>query len=128
MGYVCILMADSRCMAETNTTLQSNYPPTKNQLKKDISIHKKILKKLQNLSNMVPPIFFLPLQIKQAKRSVLACAPTPQSYKGGVQMRLRRPVTGLPFLVFSPPFPGSWTNSYLLQPDFSPISSTHRGS
>ena len=34
--HVCILMADSRfCVAETNTTLESNYPPVKNELKKN---------------------------------------------------------------------------------------------
>ena len=32
---MCILMADARCcMAETNTTLYSNYPSIKNKLKK----------------------------------------------------------------------------------------------
>ena len=34
-GDTCILMADSCCyMAETNTTLESNYLPIKNKLKK----------------------------------------------------------------------------------------------
>ena len=34
-GHIYILMADSRCcMAETNTTLQNNYSPIKNKLKK----------------------------------------------------------------------------------------------
>ena len=28
--YIYILTADSHCMAETNTTLLSNYPPIKN--------------------------------------------------------------------------------------------------
>lgn len=29
---MCVLMADSHCrIVETNTTLQSNYPPIKNQ-------------------------------------------------------------------------------------------------
>ena len=38
-GVLCILMADSCCcVAETNTTLQSNYPPTTNKLKKLIVI------------------------------------------------------------------------------------------
>ena len=36
-GDVYILMADSYwCMAETNTTLESNYPPIENKLKKEI--------------------------------------------------------------------------------------------
>lgn len=26
-GGICIFMTDSHCMAETNTMLQSNYPP-----------------------------------------------------------------------------------------------------
>ena len=35
-GDICILMADScYCLAETNTTLYSNYPPVKNKLKKN---------------------------------------------------------------------------------------------
>ena len=34
-GEICMHMADSRCCtAETNTTLESNYPPIKNKLKK----------------------------------------------------------------------------------------------
>ena len=34
-GVICILMADSCwCMAETNTVMQSNYPPIKNFKKK----------------------------------------------------------------------------------------------
>ena len=34
-GDICIPMADSHsCMAEANTTLQSNYPPIKNKFKK----------------------------------------------------------------------------------------------
>ena len=35
-GDIGTLMADLRCcMAETNTTLQSNYPPIKNKFKKE---------------------------------------------------------------------------------------------
>jgi len=34
-GDICMHMADSRCRtAETNTTLESNYPPIKNKFKK----------------------------------------------------------------------------------------------
>ena len=34
-GDICIPVADSRwCMAETNTTMQSNHPPIKNKFKK----------------------------------------------------------------------------------------------
>ena len=34
-GDICTLKADSRSyIAETNTTMQNNYPPTKNKLKK----------------------------------------------------------------------------------------------
>ena len=34
-GDICTLKADSRsCIAETNTTLQNNYPPTKNKFLK----------------------------------------------------------------------------------------------
>ena len=38
---ICISIADSCCVAETNTALQSNYPPTKNKFKKfcDFSLH-----------------------------------------------------------------------------------------
>ena len=33
-GDICILVADSHCcMAETKTTLESNYPPIKSKLK-----------------------------------------------------------------------------------------------
>ena len=33
-GAICTPVADSRCcMAETNTTLYSNYPPVKNKIK-----------------------------------------------------------------------------------------------
>ena len=36
-GEVCVLVADSYWRtAETNTTLESNYPPIKNKLKKEI--------------------------------------------------------------------------------------------
>ena len=31
--YIYVFMADSCYMAETNTTLQSNFPPTKNKNK-----------------------------------------------------------------------------------------------
>ena len=34
-GDICMHMADSHCRtAETNTTLESNYPPIKNKFKK----------------------------------------------------------------------------------------------
>ena len=37
IAELCILTADSCCTAESNTTLQSNYPPIKN-LKKEENI------------------------------------------------------------------------------------------
>ena len=41
-GDICTCMADSFCCTvETNTTLQSNYPPIKINLKKEVEIKAK---------------------------------------------------------------------------------------
>ena len=44
-GHMYTLMADSRCMIEINTTLESNYPPIKNKFKKKKGKKKRCMRK-----------------------------------------------------------------------------------
>ena len=52
-GDICILMADSRCIAQTNTTFKKNYPSITNKLKKNVSVYL-----FTNLSRKGQGLFF----------------------------------------------------------------------
>ena len=54
-GGICILMADSCCcMAETNTTLESNYPPIKKFFKNIEKLRQDSIKQIHAVWSEMP--------------------------------------------------------------------------